>query len=234
MWQMQGDIAQLSLASLELQIPWQTPWLGISSRRIFNSQNAMNLKLLQPHLQAQIQTDNSVQEAYIRGADLVVTFAPLQTAREPIYWQIYYRAWNNDLLHVSGLEIILSAHTAALHSQPAMQLVSEFGNYSTSEEVLTRNIEGSSLHTTKKAQVTLYRPKQEAFSYLEMVHPSDFSGVDHQKGRLSWSLFPESLEKGVIRRVRACGLFLPRQNDEWNTVNSLVQQFMDSPPILTT
>jgi hypothetical protein len=51
---------------------------------------------------------------------------------------------------------------------------------------------------------------------------------------LSWSLFPESLEKGVIRRVRACGLFLPRQNDEWNTVNSLIQQFMDSPPILTT
>jgi hypothetical protein len=80
------------------------------------------------------------------------------------------------------------------------------------------------------------------FSYVEMIFPSDFCCAsvrwgDTQgqtaKAVLHSELFPESLEKGVIRRARLRGLFVPRA-DDLVTASQLFAEFAASPPPLTT
>jgi hypothetical protein len=45
-------------------------------------------------------------------------------------------------------------------------------------------------------------------------------------------LFPEHLEKGVIRRGRVCGWFMPAEND-LETAVALARQFVAEPLPLT-
>jgi hypothetical protein len=74
-------------------------------------------------------------------------------------------------------------------------------------------------------------------SYFQMVHPDDFFATDYRSKRyreqLTTTLFPERLEKGVIRRARVCGWFLPAENDLAVAVE-LARQFIDEPLPLTT
>ncbi len=74
-------------------------------------------------------------------------------------------------------------------------------------------------------------------SYAEMVVPADFQGGRVQQTpectRLAYELFPESLEKGVIRRGRIRSLFLPRQRDAqaaWDVYEDLCT---GTPPLTT-
>ncbi|MDZ4820284.1 MAG: hypothetical protein SGJ20_15060, partial [Planctomycetota bacterium] len=50
---------------------------------------------------------------------------------------------------------------------------------------------------------------------------------------LSTTLFPDRLEKGVIRRGRICGWFMPVEND-LATAAQLAREFVAEPPPLTT
>ena len=74
-------------------------------------------------------------------------------------------------------------------------------------------------------------------SYAHMVHPSDFVSmrlkVALYAGVAESQLFPEHLEKGVIRRGRICGWFMPLEND-LQTAVELARQFVNEPLPLTT
>jgi hypothetical protein len=77
-----------------------------------------------------------------------------------------------------------------------------------------------------------------AYSYAEMVHPADFAGASLElRGeellRFSHPLFAERLEKGVIRRVRLCGVFLPRDRD-LEKASAIYRNFIAEPLPLTT
>ena len=85
----------------------------------------------------------------------------------------------------------------------------------------------------------LLRLPASGLSYLEMVHPSDLSQarvnvVEPADPHLhtSFRLFAEHLEKGVIRRGRLRGLFLPRPNDTVDALDAH-REFHLSPPPLT-
>jgi hypothetical protein len=70
-----------------------------------------------------------------------------------------------------------------------------------------------------------------------MVHPSDFVTAQVQWNEsgspmVSATLFPESLEKGVIRRARLSGWFLPAENDLQAAVE-LAKRFVNEPLPLT-
>jgi hypothetical protein len=89
------------------------------------------------------------------------------------------------------------------------------------------------------AGLLLFRLAGGRLSYVEMVHPADFCGVsvtveDALKHwvRSSFQLFPERLEKGVIRRARLRGCFLPRNGDRTGAV-TLYREFAASAPPLT-
>jgi hypothetical protein len=82
----------------------------------------------------------------------------------------------------------------------------------------------------------VFRQPELGLSYAEMVHPTDFVSAE-ANGRpptcVRSTLFPEGLEKGVIRRARICGWFLPTEND-LETAVELAKQFVDEPLPLTT
>jgi hypothetical protein len=70
-----------------------------------------------------------------------------------------------------------------------------------------------------------------------MVHPLDFSagaksGIGRPQADVRWQLFPEHLEKGVIRRGRICGWFMSVEND-LETAVQLAREFVNEPPPLT-
>ena len=82
----------------------------------------------------------------------------------------------------------------------------------------------------------VFRNEGLGLSYAEMVHPSDFVERRAALKNESWFcesvLFPERLEKGVIRRARISGWFLPAENDLAIAVN-LARQFVAEPLPLT-
>lgn len=87
-------------------------------------------------------------------------------------------------------------------------------------------------------QLFVFRNEKLGVSYAQAVHPSDFVSATIITDEISglWgvasTLLPEHLEKGVIRRARICGWFLPAKND-LQAAAALAQQFVDEPLPLT-
>jgi hypothetical protein len=73
-------------------------------------------------------------------------------------------------------------------------------------------------------------------SYIEMVHPSDFRGVEFARVgggvTLQSHLFEDRLEKGVIRRGRIRSWLVPAAGD-LTAAERLGHQFAHSEPPLT-
>ncbi len=85
----------------------------------------------------------------------------------------------------------------------------------------------------------LYRIPGEKFSYLEAIHPSDFIALEISTDKetaglqIAWPMFGPFLEKGVIRRGRIMGAFLPQEND-LQTAHRLMLQWLHSKQPITT
>jgi hypothetical protein len=184
-------------------------------------------------------------EAYIRGEDLVANYeesdSPLGTP------QIYWRVRHDPLASAVGIEVILSKQTSLLDSQPKSSVHSCGGElwYATVLEsnAFSRFSAGQpTVHIDRESstnQLFLFRDEHLQLSYLQMVHPSDFDSVvlTDQGGPSGWwhlmsLLFPDRLEKGVIRRARICGWFLPAEDDLAVAVE-LARRFIDEPLPLT-
>jgi hypothetical protein len=77
----------------------------------------------------------------------------------------------------------------------------------------------------------------EEYDYFEMIQPADFAGLSVAQQddcrSTSWRLFPESLEKGVIRRARLSACLLP-SGAPAQRVHQAYQQFLTAPLPLTT
>ncbi len=168
-----------------------------------------------------------LEEAYVRGSDLVATYA--KTPPYHVAPQAYWRAtWIAEWEAVK-LELVLSVQTDLLDSQPRCTIES-----------------GGQAPTSAGAgdaapQLYVLRNEQAGFSYAELVHPMDFvaASIDADLGTTGGifsvrsTLFPERLEKGVIRRARVGGWFLPLEND-LAAAAALAQAFVGEPLPLTT
>ena len=185
-------------------------------------------------------------ETYVRGSDLVSTYESNEPHGLP---QVYWR------LHASsppaiGVEVVLSMRTELLDSRPLSAVDSLAANVSAFH---ASNLDAASFQQVRPASAPHRWEAEEAtthlfvlrnerlkMTYAEMVHPSDFVSAalsQPEPGVDSWHLksllFPESLEKGVIRRARICGWFLPAEND-LAVAALLARQFIDEPLPLTT
>jgi hypothetical protein len=184
-----------------------------------------------------------LSETYIRGGDLIATFA--RTPPHQIAPQIYWRAKEFPASSAIGVEMILSMQTDLLDSDPhatvtsAMAGAEYFYASSLSKASLTK-LGNEDFECPGSAEnLFLMRDARWGLSYSEMVHPSDFVSAeifydekDHPCAVQS-VLFPERLEKGVIRRARICGWFMPAEND-LETAVELAKRFVDEPLPLTT
>src|SRR5262245_48826049 len=183
-----------------------------------------------------------IAELYDRGSDFVAEFS--RTEAQRIAPQVYWRAVHHRSLSAVSIELVLSVHTELLDSAPTWPVdsfvqgarlfhASDLGQPQFEEVTHAAR----SFNQAASEQLFVFRASASGLSYAQMVHPSDFVSAevsfdDQRTPRLFSTLFPERLEKGVIRRGRVCGWFMPAENDLVTAV-SLARQFVHEPLPLT-
>ena len=227
-WTINSTLARLNIPVLTGEVDAAYPWRGFE----LAASKAPHVALLKVQTRA-IDADapEAMLDLYQRGEDLVATYA--ETAERNVRRK--FIGADIDAAHdAAGLEVILSAQTSLLDSQPATHV----GSALPPGEAIVLNERGTPVEfDAQSPRAVLFRPEYFAMSYLEMVHPTDFAGVQLENlgglNSVRWRLFPESLEKGVIRRGRVRGLFLPRDSD-LDQAPQLLADFAASPLVLST
>jgi hypothetical protein len=239
-WRLQETIATLESSVLSGEVDVLFPWHGF----LWNCAAAQaKVALLKVFTRASAgPTPETLVDCYQRGIDLVATYAqtPERTVRPQVYWR--YLAPQSLRPEATGLELILSTQTSLLDSEPTTSLESALpageviGMAATGQ---LQSLASDQWQTGDDApRAVLFRSEQlKDVSYLECVHSTDFAGVQisHADGLsiVRWRLFPERLEKGVIRRGRVRGYLLPRASDEALALE-LIKDFASSQLVLST
>jgi hypothetical protein len=231
-WTLDEALATLTSPQLPGEVDVLFPWHGF---RWHCGAAGAKIALLKVFTRASAgPTPETIVDCYQRGIDLVATYAqtPERNVRPQVYWRY---------LEPNGLELVLSSQTSLLDSQPLTSLESSLpeGEALGFFDGQWRAINTSDWQTDDRApRSVLIRPQaMTSHSYLELVHPTDFAGVQTASTdglvMLRWRLFPERLEKGVIRRGRVRGYVLPRNNDE-TVATKLAAEFAKSELVLST
>jgi hypothetical protein len=190
-----------------------------------------------------------LHETYVRGTDFVAAFA--ESGPQKIAPQLYWRATADEQRQAVMVELVVSMKTDVLDSQPVSRVHSLiivgaelWHTHSLAnpkfERIKSPDGRAATLNYQAKESreaLFLFRLPDHGLSFAQLVHPTDFVSaqiaVDTQPPySLLASLFPERLERGVIRRARVCGWFLPSANDQ-DTAVELARQFVDEPLPLT-
>jgi hypothetical protein len=240
-WQLAGNEARLEGPLLRAKI--QLDFLSHGLCDVTWSEKAAHGSA---PLQLRCGADRRI-ESYVRGDDLISTYESIGPQGTP---QVYWRLHRYDHRPTIGIEVVLSMRTDLLDGIP-LSAVDTLISGATLHHAAALDVAAFvPLRSRKSARsidnaesathLFVLRDKSLGLSYAEMVHPTDFASVvvsNPESVVDSWHiksmLFPERLEKGVIRRGRICGWFLPRENDLAVAVE-LAQQFIDEPLPLTT
>jgi len=184
-----------------------------------------------------------VAETYVRGSDFVVSCLP--SGRYRITPHLYWRAAFHRELNVARVELVVTTQTDLLDSAPAWRFASfvrdaQLLHCKLRDPDAVEDISASQKTfdaSSSSEHVFLFRVSSLGMTYAQMVHPSDFATASialdgRQPMVVNSTLFPERLEKGVIRRGRICGWFMPAEND-LETAVRLAREFVDEPLPLT-
>jgi hypothetical protein len=166
-----------------------------------------------------------LQEAYVRGADLVASYRPV--AEWPFSPQLYWQA--NALRSVEGaiasVSLLVSVQTDLLETCPRIGVTSRL---SRGESWLLSAKSGQGPRAdwidgerrmTPAGEICCIISRFEVlpYTYVEIVLPGDFHEMRLRSSvggiTTEWRLFAEFLEKGVIRRARVHAVLLPREDD---------------------
>jgi hypothetical protein len=193
-------------------------------------------------------SDSPLVEAYVRGHDLVASYSANETSAvmKHCYWRLKHFADKQ----ASAIEFILSMQTDLLDARPMSRIESGVRG---AIWFYANRLEASAFQECDPAtKPVLWGHREEALclivgrqdelglSYTQLVHPSDLCELRLDASKddpravfiRSGILTRERLEKGVIRRARICGWFLPAENDLAVAVE-LARQFIDEPLPLT-
>jgi hypothetical protein len=210
--------------------------------RSWNGQAVPRFAVLCSHGPKQRSEALSVAERFVRKTDLVECCDPVGPHR--ITRHIYWRASFDERLTAARIELILSAQTELLDSVPTWTVAScvlDAQRFYTNDlqqhrfEDLSNSAKSCNANDSSE-HLFVFRLERLGLSYAQMVHPSDFVSAhapfERNPDLVVSTLFPEHLEKGVIRRGRICGWFMPAEND-LETAVALARQFVDEPLPLT-
>jgi hypothetical protein len=168
-----------------------------------------------------------VADCYLRGEDLVATYAPGENW--PYTTQIYWRAALSDLGENGNdaLSLLVLLQTHLLDSWPTMYIHSSLDAVEVVHVSLSAErsevvpLAGGISHTlplSTTADCVLRRLRGIPFSYAEIMQAGDVRAISVRRDEdgvcsTSWELFAEFLEKGVIRRAHLLSAIVPRAND---------------------
>jgi hypothetical protein len=222
-WSLAGTVARLEARCATGTIDLANPSGGLHALSV-DGRPLTDARLLAPQFTLAAADELSVPESYVRGDDLVATYR--QTAQRPIRVQIYWRvvdmAARLELRDVVIVELQASINTSLLDVVPTLDVSSHLPQ-ATGVALANGGV--------------LLRPADRAWSYFEIVHPSDRSGDSPgavgADALLAHRLFGRPLEKGVILRSRIRGAFVPRTGDV-AAAEAIAADFATSEPPLTT
>jgi hypothetical protein len=243
LWTLGEDSASLHCGALEGRVTFDDAGVRFVTDR-WQRQPCNQFRVLATGGPSHRAPNLQIDERYVRGGDLVMTYE--KTGPHRLAPQIYWRA-SISIASTARLEMVLSMQTDLLDSRPHSTVCSValksklFHAEGLIESRFEEIASGADPFDCSRAteHLFVFRNEELGLSYAEMVHPSDFVSValHRDQERRPWmlesTLFPERLEKGVIRRGRICGWFLPAENDLAVAVE-LAKRFVDEPLPLTT
>ena len=226
-WELNQQQATLKANAFVATFDMEQPYLGL---RVDHGQTTEISQLF-----AFLVPDSPV-ESYIRGDDLANRYPPRNS--DLVSYQTYYRMTSDG----SGIELILSAQTSLLDSAPITQVTSAFDNaellYMPSAASECRVVDSELTFEQDDApRFFLVRPNEsDDHSWALFVHPTDFhrgSVRTTPTPAVAFHVFPDSLEKGVIRRATFKVHLVARENDAKQAADLLAEAEHASPPLTT-
>ena len=249
MWDLDEYVVRWDSKDLVVALDTKNPTGGVNSISALGS-HLIGACILQLHPPQENDGFAAVHEPYARGKDVVASYAA--TASDAVRSQAYWRYQQFRLEHglAVGIELIVSVQTNLLDSDPSVLVVTTIrcdevwgcSDMDRSQfEPLSLVAQRPLDWTAEVARtVHLFRPPDVDVSYVEIVHEQDFRAAQMELSanaprtiRCKTTLFNERLEKGVIRRGRVWGMFVPRRNDFRSAV-ACAQQVAAARPPLTT
>lgn len=227
MWQFDGRRASWHGAPPEFSIDLEHPESGLLQVRADRSGDRIGASsVLQIHLSPPPNASLTVEDAYVRGDDLIASYAATGSA---LAWQIYWRRAAGD----PGLEVVVSLQNRLLQGNPAVCVRSRLS----AQQSWCLNEEGkfvdpqAVLEGRKRPQVIAVAISSE-WVYAEAIHPADVQQVQFRetagKFETEWTLFGDNLEKGVIRRGRIWAEFFSRDTLT-DALPARWKSFLESP-----
>jgi len=246
-WQLDGTRARVHCGDLTAQVDVEYPSQGVRQIKYQDTSFAGAQILGVTACDDQADRHELPGECHVRGTDLIASYG--QPGGAAVAREIYWRAVCDQVANLCGLELWLSAETRLLDSDPHLVGRSKLppcevsylkrGDAGGLAELANRPGEQVVLTHDNSDGLLLFRPANCRWSYCEMVHPADFNRVaidTFADGHVEWTtsfFVQERLEKGVIRRARVQGLFVPRSDDVTQILDAC-RQFADSQLPLTT
>jgi len=240
-WRLEPRRATLRLGTLEGAIDLSQPALGLAELRLSGGA-LVAMQLLGVELPSSDAQGDRLVEAYLRGDDLVATYAePGFTSpaggSSAFRWQVYWRACAARFPRaLAAIETIVSVQTGLLDSWPQLTLRStipaaevavwriDAGRNDCNCERIAPGVATTTISAAEGWGCFGFRLAGSSACYLETIHPADFdssavASAPANRFALRHTLFRERLEKGVILRSRALGLVLP----DWPTSAAIAE-----------
>lgn len=238
-WQLNGTTAQLQTPQLRATVDLLNPQAGLG-QLVVRDESINGFVLGIASGTTTTLTKQEVSEAFIRGGDLVVTYAA--TDKRPTSLQIYWRATVNEQ-GVLLLDTILSLETDLLESFPDLMAITQLpaaaawalsDDESTTEKIAINTQQSINLSDAP----LLLQSSQLDWSYAESPHPDDrgesqLMRSTEESFTIKRQLGGRFLEKGVIRRLRIRGVFLPKADDFELAGQCLAGLETETPPLTT-
>lgn len=217
-WQVDDNQATITVPTFSASIDMQFPEKGLYAVK-YNGKAIGDISTLKISQQPTTpKGGETIIESYRRGDDLIVKYAqtPARSARPQLDWSLI------ELSGAVGIQATIAMQTSLLDSDPTVQARSVLGDgellYQPSNAKEWHSSDGDASIGATALSLLLFRPTDADWSYAEVIYPSDFQGASVSKTtkglEIEISLFPEFLEKGVIRKGRIQSLFMSRTNDQ--------------------
>ena len=225
-WSINGDIASAKVGSSELTFDASNPSAGLTF--------AFDGNVVCAKLFALLLNDEPV-EMFVRISDLVVRLPHRNS--DLVAYELCFRTSEDG----REIDLLLSAETNLLDSKPETKVSTSLlaGTVNTKSDAsdLTEVTNTANFESESVADYFVHRPTaMPDHSILLLSHPTDFHRAAAESGdaaSVSIWVFPESLEKGVIRRARFKLCVLDRANDE-TKASEIVDGFRSEAPPLAT
>jgi hypothetical protein len=241
LWNIDQQTATLAVGSLTAQIALDAPERGLQGITLSGEPFEHASLLGVDDGDSSKQTAIRLEDAYVRGNDLVADYA-FGTAGPKL------RVYRNAASDPAAPDVVALSLTASLRTD---LLVDErplvYSRTAIPTETVQRLDAAGTVHTLHLTSEPTDFSNDETVAtllscpgnliYAEMAHPDDVRQSSLTRGqdgaaKLGHELFTERLEKGVIVRARVLGLLLPRNDD---TISQIAERYRDfaamQPPL---